>query len=265
MRRRLIVGCCFVLFSLISAVAQKQTPEAAKSALSAGVAAYKTGDYAGAALKFREAVRLDPDFVTARLYLATTLAQQYVPGADEAGNVKLANDAIEQYQEVLKRQGDSINSMKGIAYLHMQLKRFEEAKQYYKRALAVEPKDPELYYSIGVIDWTEAYREIVTEKSKMDLRPGDTLIFQPACRVLRGKQLSVVDEGLEMLAKAISLREDYDDAMAYVNLLYRIRADLQCTNPQASKADLHKADEWVDLAMAARKKKVESATRQRNF
>ena len=34
-----------------------------------------------------------------------------------------------------------------------------------------------------------------------------------------------------MLEKALELRPDYDDAMAYMNLMYRERADLQCDDP----------------------------------
>ena len=104
-----------------------------------------------------------------------------------------------------------------------------------------------------------------TPKAKMNLKIEDTLIFEPVCRHLRDKYLLLVEEGMDMLAKAISLRPDYDDAMAYMNLLYRIRVDLQCGDPRASKADRRKADEWVELAIAARNRKVQSATEERNF
>ncbi len=54
--------------------------------------------------------------------------------------------------------------------------------------------------------------------------------------------LANVNDGLAMLTKAVSLREDYDDAMAYLNLLYRLRADVDCANKEAHAADLKKAD-----------------------
>ena len=47
--------------------------------------------------------------------------------------------------------------------------------------------------------------------------------------------------------------------MAYLSLLYRLRADLDCGNKEAHAADLKKADEWTDMAMAARKKKADAA------
>jgi hypothetical protein len=64
---------------------------------------------------------------------------------------------------------------------------------------------------------------------------------------------------MAMLTKAVSLREDYDDAMVYLNLLYRLRADVQCGNKEAHAADIKKANEWTDMAMAARKKKADAA------
>jgi hypothetical protein len=68
-----------------------------------------------------------------------------------------------------------------------------------------------------------------------------------------------LNDGMVMLIKAVSLREDYDDVMVYLNLLYRLRADVQCGNKEAHAADIKKANEWTDMAMAARKKKADAA------
>jgi hypothetical protein len=53
------------------------------------------------------------------------------------------------------------------------------------------------------------------------------------------------------------LRPDYDDAMAYLNLMYREKADVECDDPAARAADLKTADEWVDKTMAAKRAKAE--------
>jgi hypothetical protein len=68
-----------------------------------------------------------------------------------------------------------------------------------------------------------------------------------------------IQEGIDSLNKAISLREDYDDAMAYMNLMYRERADVECDDPAAREADLKTADSWVDKAMEAKKAKAAKA------
>jgi hypothetical protein len=54
----------------------------------------------------------------------------------------------------------------------------------------------------------------------------------------------------------MQLRADYDDAMAYMNLLYREKADLECGDAAARADDLKTADEWVDKTMATKKAKA---------
>jgi len=51
------------------------------------------------------------------------------------------------------------------------------------------------------------------------------------------------------------------DAMTYMNQLYRLRAELECGNKKAYKADMKQSDEWSDRAAAARKKKAEAAAK----
>ncbi len=260
MNRRMAISLCLVASSLAYAFAQNDAPARARYELDQGVAAYKSANYEKAIEHFGNAVRLEPDLPNARLYLANSLAQQYVPGVETPDNVKMATDAIQQYLEVLKMQADSINALKGIGSLYMQLKKFEDAKQYYQRAIAIDPNDPELYYSAAVMDWMEVYRALAEERATMNLKPSQTFIFDAVCRDLRAKNMPVVEEGMTMLTKAISLRPDYDDAMVYMNLLYRSRADLECGDAQARTADERKADQWADLAMEARRKRIEGAT-----
>jgi len=61
-----------------------------------------------------------------------------------------------------------------------------------------------------------------------------------------------IQEGMDTLNKAIQLRPDYDDAMAYMNLMYRERADVECDDLAAREQDLKTADHWVDEAMKAK-------------
>ncbi len=68
-----------------------------------------------------------------------------------------------------------------------------------------------------------------------------------------------MEDGIQKLQKALQLRPDYDDAMAYLNLLYRQRAEYECDDPEARKADLKTADDWVDKTMATKKAKAEKA------
>jgi hypothetical protein len=81
--------------------------------------------------------------------------------------------------------------------------------------------------------------------------------LKKVCDELRAKNWSVIEDGISKLDKAIQLRPDYDDAMAYINLMYRERADLECADLAARNRDLRTADEWVDKAMATKKARAE--------
>ena len=66
---------------------------------------------------------------------------------------------------------------------------------------------------------------------------------------------SMIDEGIDNLKKAIDLRPDYDDAMAYLNLLYRRKADAVDSADQ--RADLQKqADDLVDKVKEVKQKRA---------
>lgn len=238
----------------------------ARDQLNKGVQAYKGANYEEAIERFKNAVNLDPDLKVAKLYLATAYAQQYVPGVDAPDNVKMAKQAIDEYQKVLQNDPSSVNSLKGIAFLYMQMKDFDNAREYYKKAIALDPNDPEIYYSVGVIDWSQAYKDAADLKSKNDMKVDDELkgkAGQKLCQQLSEKDGPVIDEGLKMLQQAVDKRQDYDDAMAYMNLLYRRKAnDMTCDDAQ-QRAELKKtADDWSDKAMAARKKKAEAAAKK---
>jgi tetratricopeptide (TPR) repeat protein len=249
-----------LLASFLPAGAAQDDPKtAARAELNAGVQAYRQANYEEAVGHFEQAVALDPEFVTAHLYLATAYAQTFVPGVDTPENVVWATKALNEYREVLKLKPSDVISFKGIAYLEMQLKNFDQAKESYQKAIAVDPNDPELFYAAGVADWSMAYRAIAAEKAKLSAKAQDSLFLSAGCADARAAVQANVNDGLAILTKAVSLREDYDDAMAYLNLLYRLRADVQCGNKEAHAADLKKANEWFDMAMAARKKKADAA------
>jgi tetratricopeptide (TPR) repeat protein len=231
----------------------------ARDQLNKGVQAFKNNKFEQAIDHFQQAVTLDPSLINARLYLATAYAQGYVGGVDTPENIRMAEQAIDQYKQVLQVDPRNINSVKGIAYLYLQQKKFDLAKDFYKKASELDPNDPEPYYSIAVIDWTQTYVPRQEARAQLGMKPEDALPSKDKkmCAVVREKNTPNIQEGVDNLNKAIQLRPDYDDAMAYLNLMYRERADVQCDDPAARAADLKSADEWVDKTMATKKAKAE--------
>jgi hypothetical protein len=78
---------------------------------------------------------------------------------------------------------------------------------------------------------------------------------------LKAKYLPVIDGGLQALDKALQINPEYDDAMAYENLLIRERADLMDNKDQYEK-EVKIADGWVDKTLATKKAKAEKKAAQ---
>jgi len=234
----------------------------ARDQLNKGVQAYKSAHYEQAINHFKKAVEYDPKLVNARLYLATAYANQVIPNMDTPENQQNAQLAIDEFQKVLDLNPSAearINSMKGIASLYFNTLRLDQAREWHQKVLQVDPNDPEAYYSIAVIDWTKAYKPRMEERAKLGLKPTEPLKDKKTCEMLRDKNQAAVQEGIDSLQKAIQLRPDYDDAMAYLNLLYRERADIQCDDAAAQQADLQTADDWVKKTMDTKRAKAEKA------
>jgi hypothetical protein len=239
----------------------------ARDQLNKGVEAYKNSHYEQAIDHFQQAVQLDPALINARMYLATAYVSQYIPGVDSPDNLRDADEAIKQYQQVIDAnpaREQKVNSAKGIAYLYLNEKKWDDAKKYYRMASDLDPNDPEPYYSVGVIDWTACYQPRMEERAKLGLKPEEHLSAKnkdqkKACDELKEKNAPYIQEGIDSLNKAIQIRPDYDDAMAYMNLMYRERADVECDDAAKREEDLKTADHWVDETLRVKKAKAEKA------
>jgi tetratricopeptide (TPR) repeat protein len=239
----------------------------ARDQLNKGVESYKNNHYEQAIDHFQQAVQLDPTLINARMYLATAFVSQYIPGVDSPDNLRTAQQAIDEYQKVIDAnpsRDQKVNSAKGIAYLYLNEKKWDDAKKYYRMASDLDPNDPEPYYSIGVIDWTACYQPRMEARAILGMKPEENLNPKnkdqaKACAELKVKNAPAIQEGIDTLSKAIQIRPDYDDAMAYLNLMYREKGDVECDDLAARAEDLKTADHWVDETLRVKKAKAEKA------
>ena len=230
----------------------------ARDQLNKGVQAFKNAQYPLAVERFKTAVELDPKFATARLYLATAYMQQYIPGADSPDNMQMANAAQEQFQKVLDQDAKNELAIASIASLYFNEKKLDDAKQWYEKLVSVNPKNKEAYYTLGVIAWTKSFQPRMEARAKMGMRAEDPgpLKDKKVRAELQAKNSPIVDEGLKDLDKALQIDPEYDDAMAYENLLMRERADLE-ESSDAYKKDVETADNWVQKNLETRKIKAD--------
>jgi tetratricopeptide (TPR) repeat protein len=229
---------------------------AARDQLNKGVEAYKTARYEEAIGHFQKATQLDPSLPMAKTYLATALAQNVVPGLDTPDNLNTANQAIGIFQEVLAKDPNDVNSLKQIAGIYYSIKKFDEAKIWQKKVLAVDPKDPEAAYTVGAIDWTLAHENTLKALAPAGINDdgeGNVKAPKKIMDVLKEQNAPLVEEALQYLNQAVANRPNYDEAMVYLNLVYRRKADVDYGNASAVAADVAAAKDFTSKALGIRK------------
>ncbi len=243
----------------------------ARDLLNKGVAAFKNAQFDAAVEDFKQAKELDPELINARLYLATAYASQYIPGAPSDENLNHGKEAVAEYKEVLDKDSNNLSAIDGLASIMYQMagqpfdaKKFEESKMYHQKHIALKPDDPQPYYSIGVIDWAIAYRgntELRGDYNRANVKK-QVKDIEPLPPDVRKNYVekygALVDDGIANLKKAVELKPDYEDAMTYLNLLYRRKADMVDSTAERDSYT-KQADDLLDKVKEIKQKKAEEA------
>lgn len=235
---------------------------------------YKAQDFLKAVEWYRYATYLSPDLDLAYYHTALAYMALYRPGSKHPKDVRYSQEAIknlkryiaihpdnedaknylltvylgaENYEEAatffedeLKaRGGDPATAsklMQVIGMIYAKKGDFDTSLEWYKKRADLEKDNPEVLYTIGVLCWDKVYHGGLT----LDLD--------------RRKEL--IDMGLDYLNRASSLRENYFEAVSYINLMYREKAkvaQLVGNNDDFVKFN-DEATKYMKLALDMRKK-----------
>ena len=244
----------------------------ARDLLNKGVAAFKNGQYDSSIEDFKQAKDLDPTLLNARLYLATAYATEYIPGAPSDDNVRVGQQAVSEFQDVLSVDASNLSALDGIGSILYNMagtpfdpEKYQDSKKYHQKHIDLAPNDPEPYYWVGVIDWTLAYRANAEarqaynlQNQKKQAKEADPLP-EKVREQFTQQYGNLVDEGLKMLQKASDLRPDYADAIAYQSLLLRQKADMSDTGTRASLEK--QADDLLDKVKEIKQKNAEKESK----
>jgi tetratricopeptide (TPR) repeat protein len=235
--------------------------------LNQGIASYRNAKYGDAVEHFEQAIKLDPNWLTPQLYLATAYMVQWIPGAESPENIEYARKAKEQFLKVLDKEPNDKTALAYLATLAFnqaqslpleeKLKMFDEAAKWHRRRLEVDPTEKEAYYTLGVIAYQKWIPALMTARSNLRMRPEDPgpLKDKKVKEELLAQYGPIVDEGMKDLNKALEIDPEYDDAMAYLNLLTRERADLLDSEDEYKK-QVEIADGWLQKALDTKKIKA---------
>jgi tetratricopeptide (TPR) repeat protein len=240
----------------------------ARNELNKGVQSFTAADYKTAVMRFGNALELDPSLTDARAYQAYAYMNQFYPGSDDAENMKLAQQALEGFQQVLSTDPNNMLATSSMAALYFNMKEFDKAEEWHRKrialAMAQEPVDvtaADSYYTIGVIKWTDSYEPRLNARLEMGMDRNEPGPLKNAVQrqELAQSLVPAIESGLEALTKALEVKPEYVDAMIYLNLLERERADFTDSREEYDE-HIAKANEWVDKAQATRRRLAEEST-----
>ena len=240
-----------------------------------GIASYRNAKYGDAVDHFEKAIQLDPNNTNPRMYLATAYMVQWIPGAESPENLEYARKAKEEFLKVLDKDPKEKTALAYLATLAFnqalslpleeKLKMFDEAAMWQHRRLEVDPKEKEAYYTLGVIAYQKTHPGLMVARADLRMRPEDPgpLKDKKVKAQLEMQYGAMVDEGMQDLNKALEIDPEYDDAMVYLELLIRERADLLDGSDEYKK-QMDVADAWLQKALDTKKIKAARAAKQPN-
>src|SRR5580704_3176794 len=167
-----------------------------------GINAFKAGKYEVAIDYFQKAVAIDPSDSMAQLYLATAYSYQVVPNLDTPENLRVAQKALDGFNAVLAKDPNDLTALKQVASIDRNIKKLDEAKEYEKKVIAISPNDAEAYYTIGVVNWMQAYKNAITILAADGLTDdgnGNVKKSKGACAKIQEANTALVAEGLQYL------------------------------------------------------------------
>ncbi|MGA3328805.1 MAG: tetratricopeptide repeat protein [Terriglobia bacterium] len=260
MRRKLTLGFVTVVFSLacVAHSPNRESQRQANDEVSRGENSFRNAQYVQAIDHFKKATALDPALFQARLdLLATAYFRISTSDKDSPDFKEIGDQAIAAFQDVLKNDPQNPIALSNIAMIDYVEQNFQKAKEIWEDLRKVEPNNPQAYYWIGVSDWSMVYPKIQKARAGLGLttprdwtKPGILPSLPDSARAqLRAENGALIDDGIKALEKASELMPHYKDAMAYLNLLYRLKADTE-ENKTDSGADIKNADELVDQIRA---------------
>jgi tetratricopeptide (TPR) repeat protein len=250
------VASCAALIVLSTGCAKLKS----RDEMNKGVQAYRANHYAEAVNHFKQAVELDPTNQNARLYLATSYMIQWVPGAESPDNKKNFDMAQRTFNDVLSKEPTNslaLASMASMAYNsassgtdEQKKAALDEAKKWNERRVEADPKDSEAYYYLGVINWASAFPAVRSARAEQKMKADDPgpIKDEKVRDDLKTKYGKNIEDGMQNLQKCLAIDKENEDAMSYLNLLLREKADIE-DSPDAAKADVAQAEDWSNKSL----------------
>jgi tetratricopeptide (TPR) repeat protein len=244
-----------------------------KNQLNETARAFREGRYVEAEQHARQAAELDPNNKTAPMFIARTIHAQYRPGVQSPDNVAKAQQAIDAYQEILKKNPQNEEAYKAIAYLYGAIKEEQKLRDWISSRAAndaVEPtKRAEAYIVLASKDWQCSFN--ITESANVKVTTIDSATNKASVSYKKptdAKEFTqaqmCVKQGLAEAENAIKFDPNNESAWSYkTNLLLEASKLAEMDGKPDQKASYTKEYEaalkrTTELSAAAKKREEEA-------
>jgi tetratricopeptide (TPR) repeat protein len=224
---------------------------------------------------YRYATYLNPDLELAYYHSALAYLALYKPGSKHPKDLRYAQEALKNLRRYLENHPDNEDAKNYLLTVYLGAERYDEAAaffeaelkakgsadpavasklmqvigmiyakkgdfdtslEWYKKRADLEKDNAEVLYTIGVLCWDKVYHAGLT--LELDRRQ------------------QLIDMGLDYLNRASTLRQDYFEAVSYINLMYREKAKVaQLVGDNDSYVKYNdEATKYMKMALEMRKK-----------
>lgn len=193
-----------------------------------------TKEFKKAEQLYLEIIEYYPDYIDSRKYLAILLK-----------NRNRHEDALLQYEKIIEVDPENVESLNSSGVIHFEKKRYEEAKKSFYKAIEADPDYADSYYNMGVLH--HYYDKNLLEAKKYYMKylavnpKGDQSVLVQNLLMSVETELSEIEEKNKSLAinqkiveKKEQINQEFDQAWEQKNyqLVKQISAELLKENNQ---------------------------------
>jgi hypothetical protein len=243
----------------------------ARMAIKDANAAYEKEDYATALKGYKDARVIDSSFPDLDRMIGYSEIGLYIPEDKSPQNEAHADAAIAELSAYLKKRPEDRIARDALINMYLNANRTSQAIDYFRNYLTAHPGDLEAVKSIATLYAKQGnFNESLNWYQKITLidarNPESFYIFGVVCyeKVAKNppadlkEKIDIIEKGKQALQRAIEMKTDYFEAMAYLNLLWRQQA-LTETDPVKAQQDVAKADEIRNRTLEIIKQKKAAA------
>lgn len=166
---------------------------------------------------------------------------------------------IAMYEDQLKQKPNNLAAINSLIAVHSRADNWADALRWSMKRADLDKKDAEAQYSVGVMIYNRLFQKGGADKAAYDPRPDPNLSPEEqalktpppfsAGDVVGSARVKLADLGIQYLNRAIELRPDYREAMAFMGLLYRQKAYGYFDKPSEWELCNNAAEKWRQKAV----------------